>query len=104
MKSKVTFGVVIGVVAVVVVGWLLWTIKGAQFTKLKNSPWPAQVETVSSAVAKEEKWQNTLSAIGSVTAEQGVNITAELAGTVREIAFESGATVNKGDLLIKLDT
>jgi membrane fusion protein (multidrug efflux system) len=62
------------------------------------------VETVSSAIAKEEKWQGTLSAIGSVTAQQGVNVTTELAGTVKEIAFESGATVAKGDLLVRLDT
>jgi len=33
-----------------------------------------------------------------------VTITPELAGTVREINFESGAVVTKGDLLVKLDT
>jgi membrane fusion protein, multidrug efflux system len=61
-------------------------------------------ETVSSAVVREEKWQGTLSAIGSIIAVQGVTITPELAGTVREINFESGAVVAKGDLLVKLDT
>ncbi|HLP78198.1 MAG TPA: efflux RND transporter periplasmic adaptor subunit, partial [Candidatus Paceibacterota bacterium] len=35
---------------------------------------------------------------------QGVNVTPEIAGTVVEIAFESGATVNKDDLLVRLDT
>jgi membrane fusion protein (multidrug efflux system) len=63
-----------------------------------------QPETVSSAVVREEKWQATLSAIGSITAVQGVTITPEIAGTVREIAFESGAPVKKGDLLVRLDT
>jgi membrane fusion protein (multidrug efflux system) len=100
MKLKI----VIGVIVVVAAGWILWTIKGSQFKKLASSPWPAPVETVSSAIAKEEKWQGYLSAIGSVTAEQGVNIMAELAGTVKEIAFESGATVAKGELLVRLDT
>lgn len=61
-------------------------------------------ETVSSTVVREEKWQGTLSAIGSITAVQGVTVTPELAGTVREINFESGAVVAKGDLLVKLDT
>jgi len=61
-------------------------------------------ETVSSTVVREEKWQGTLSAIGSITAVQGVTITPELAGTVREINFESGAVVAKGDLVVKLDT
>ena len=61
-------------------------------------------ETVSSAVAHDEKWQSTLSAIGSIAAVQGITITPELAGTVREVAFESGAVVAKGDLLVQLDT
>jgi membrane fusion protein (multidrug efflux system) len=51
-----------------------------------------------------KKMAGTLTAIGSVTAVQGVTITPELAGTVREINFESGAVVTKGDLLVKLDT
>jgi membrane fusion protein (multidrug efflux system) len=32
-----------------------------------------------------------------------VTITPELAGTVREIAFESGASIAQGDLLVRLD-
>ena len=55
-------------------------------------------------IAREEKWQGTLTAIGSVTAVQGVTVTPEIAGIVREIAFESGAVVSKGDLLVRLDT
>jgi membrane fusion protein (multidrug efflux system) len=39
-----------------------------------------------------------------VTAVQGINVTTELAGTVKEIAFESGAQVAKDDLLVRLDT
>jgi membrane fusion protein (multidrug efflux system) len=61
-------------------------------------------ETISSAVVKEEKWQSTFSAIGSITAVQGVTMTPDIPGTVREIAFESGAIVAKGDLLVRLDT
>ena len=61
-------------------------------------------ECVSAAVVREEKWQGVLSAIGSITAVQGVTITPEIAGLIREIAFESGAVVAKGDLLVRLDT
>ncbi|HYG25211.1 MAG TPA: efflux RND transporter periplasmic adaptor subunit [Verrucomicrobiae bacterium] len=64
----------------------------------------APPETVSSAIAREQTWQETLAAIGSISAVQGVTITPEVAGTVSEIAFESGAMVKKGDLLIRLDT
>lgn len=61
-------------------------------------------ETISTVIVREEKWQNTLDAIGTITAVQGVNVTPEIAGTVSEIAFESGAVVAKGDLLVRLDT
>jgi membrane fusion protein, multidrug efflux system len=61
-------------------------------------------ESVSSVEVREEKWQETLDAIGSITAVQGVNVTPEVAGAVSQIAFESGAVVAKGDLLIRLDT
>jgi membrane fusion protein (multidrug efflux system) len=61
-------------------------------------------ETVSSAEVRSEVWERTLTAIGSVTPVQGVNIAAEVPGTVVEIAFESGAVVARGDLLVRLDT
>src|SRR5260221_700451 len=93
----------IGIVIVLIVVSGLGGIKALQFRALaaagKNFTPPP--ETVSSAVVREEKWQGTLAAIGSITAVQGVTITPELAGTVREIAFESGAIVAKGDLLIR---
>src|ERR1022692_4368846 len=61
-------------------------------------------ESVSSAVAHVEQWQDTLDAIGSIAAVQGVTVTPEIAGTVSEIAFQSGAAVTRGDLLVRLDT
>jgi len=60
-------------------------------------------EVVSAVDVKAENWQNTLTAIGSVTAAQGVSVTTEVPGLVREIAFESGAMVKQGDLLVRLD-
>jgi membrane fusion protein, multidrug efflux system len=59
--------------------------------------------TVTSAVVKQADWQPTVSAIGSVSPVQGATISAELAGRVSEIDFESGAKVEKGQPLLKLD-
>jgi membrane fusion protein (multidrug efflux system) len=59
--------------------------------------------TVTSAVVKQADWQPTVSAIGSVSPVQGATISAELAGRVSEIDFESGAKVAKGQPLLKLD-
>jgi membrane fusion protein (multidrug efflux system) len=60
-------------------------------------------EAVTSAVVREETWPSTLAAIGSVSAVQGVIVSAEVSGTVKSIAFESGGTVDKGDLLVQID-
>jgi len=64
---------------------------------------PAPSATISTAVVHEEQWHDSLSAVGSINAEQGVIVAPEIAGTVSEIDFESGANVKKGDLLLKLD-
>ena len=45
-----------------------------------------------------------LSAIGTVAPVQGVTVAADLPGLVERIAFESGRTVRKGDVLVELDT
>ncbi|HEY1769719.1 MAG TPA: efflux RND transporter periplasmic adaptor subunit [Chthoniobacterales bacterium] len=59
--------------------------------------------TVTSAFVKKANWQPTLYAVGSISAVQGAMLAAEVAGRVTEIDFESGAKVNKGDLLLKID-
>jgi membrane fusion protein, multidrug efflux system len=102
MKTKIAIGIVM---ALVVIGALAG-VKTLQIKKLieGGKAFVQPPESVSSVVVREEKWQNTLTAIGSVTAVQGVTANADLPGIVREIAFESGAVVAKGDLLVKLDT
>ncbi|HWD94484.1 MAG TPA: efflux RND transporter periplasmic adaptor subunit [Verrucomicrobiae bacterium] len=100
MKSKIAFAIVTLLVVIGVLGG----IKVMEFKTLAATPYVQPPETISSAVAHEEKWQDTFSAVGSITAVQGVTITPELAGTVSEIAFESGAVVAKGDLLVRFDT
>lgn len=59
--------------------------------------------TVTSADVKQADWQPMLTAVGSISPVQGAMISAELAGTVAEINFQSGALVKKGEVLLKLD-
>lgn len=102
MKKAIAAAVVI---VLVVVGVLAGS-KALQIQKLIATSKTAEPppETVSSTVAREEKWQSSLNAIGSVAAVQGVMVTPDIPGTVREIAFEAGAEVRQGDLLVRLDT
>jgi membrane fusion protein (multidrug efflux system) len=70
--------------------------QGANFT-----PPP---ETVTTAEVTQDTWQPTLTAVGSIAPVQGVMLSAEVAGTVKQIAFESGANVQVGELLVELDS
>jgi membrane fusion protein, multidrug efflux system len=96
----------IAIIAVVVVLAGVAGVKVLQIAKIIGfaKTFAPPPETISSAVAVKQSWQDTLTAVGSVNAEQGVMVSPEIAGTVSEIAFESGATVNRGDLLVKLET
>jgi len=61
-------------------------------------------EAVTTVVAKQEQWDTTLGAIGSVAAVNGVTVSADLPGMVEQITFISGRFVQKGDVLVRLDT
>lgn len=81
-------------------------VKALQIKKLMEGAknYAERPESVSSALVREEKWQGTLTAIGSVMAVQGVTVTPEIPGIISQISFESGAVVSQGDLLVRLDT
>ncbi|MDJ0721999.1 MAG: efflux RND transporter periplasmic adaptor subunit [Desulfobacterales bacterium] len=64
------------------------------------SPPPATVTVT--PVAKMD-WEVRLSAVGTLDAVQGVTVTAELTGKVARIAFEPGAYVQAGALLVQQD-
>jgi membrane fusion protein, multidrug efflux system len=61
-------------------------------------------EAVTTIVAREEPWSAALTAIGTVAAVRGVTVSADLPGVVEKLSFESGMSVNAGDVLALLDT
>lgn len=97
---------VIGILAVI--GGLV-AVKGAQIGMLigfgkqmeKDGPPP---EAVGTTPAKVEGWEGSLSAVGSVASTKGVTLSADAAGVVLRVHFESGATVKAGQVLVELDT
>jgi membrane fusion protein (multidrug efflux system) len=96
-------------IAAVAVSLLLAAItltKLGQFTAMgeagKNMTLPP--ETVTAMTIESEQWEQRIIATATVTAVQGVEVSAEIGGRVKRIAFESGSIVNKGDVLIQLDT
>jgi len=105
-KRKRARGAVFKVILALVALFLLIAgIKALQIVTMvssgkKMAPPPT---TVTSAEVQKGDWQPMLTAIGSISPVQGAMISAELAGTVAEIDFKSGALVKKGEVLLKLD-
>jgi membrane fusion protein (multidrug efflux system) len=91
------------VFALLSIFFLLANVKLLQFRKMGSTPHLMPPTTVTSADVKQGDWQPMLTAVGSISPVQGAMISAELAGTVAEINFQSGSLVKKGDVLLKLD-
>lgn len=60
--------------------------------------------TISASIAQVRNWQSYWSSVGTLTAVNGVDISSEIPGMVKEIRFESGQFVKKGDTLVILDS
>lgn len=97
-------GFFVVVAALAVIGGLIF-LKLGQFKYMGEAG--AQMvmppTTVTSAKAEQEEWPDTIPAIGTVVAVQGVDLSSELSGSVTEIRFESGQEVRVGDVLLRLD-
>jgi membrane fusion protein (multidrug efflux system) len=59
--------------------------------------------TVSVATVEQSEWRPYLESVGTLVAVQGVSVSPEIAGLVRDIHFESGQRVEAGTLLVQLD-
>lgn len=69
---------------------------------IKSMPRPP--ETVSAELARTDTWQPQIAGIGTLVAPNGINVTPQVGGVIKEIDFDSGRDVKKGQLLIKLNT
>jgi membrane fusion protein, multidrug efflux system len=80
-------------------GWKFFQISQA----MKNIPvQPPAV--VAATTVQHDEWHTSLSAVGSLVAVAGIDVSGEVAGKVKAIHFESGQSVRRGQLLLELDT
>ncbi len=102
MNKRLIWALVMVAVLVAVLGG----IKGLQIDRMiaHGKQFVPPVETVTTAVASVQTWESVLTAVGSLTAVQGVTVTAELTGKVVQIDFKPGSLVKAGELLVKQDT
>ena len=64
---------------------------------------PVPPATISTTKAFEDTWPLTLAAVGTLRAVRGTDVTTEASGIVDSIEFESGDSVDHGDVLVTLD-
>jgi membrane fusion protein (multidrug efflux system) len=102
MKKRILF-VILGLLIVIAV------LAGVKFLQIRTMVEQGKKavlppDTVTTAATRPDSWETSLSAVGSLTAVQGVTVAAELPAKVVEIAFEPGTKVNRGAPLIRQDT
>ncbi|HEY5552256.1 MAG TPA: efflux RND transporter periplasmic adaptor subunit, partial [Opitutaceae bacterium] len=95
--------IILSIVGVLVLVGVLAGLKVSQFRALAQAPHSQPATVVTTATVGQLDYSPSIPAIGSVVAAQGVTVSTEISGTVRRIAFESGAAVSAGDLLVELD-
>ncbi len=93
------------VIAIVAFVGVIGAVKYRQISKgiAQQKAFQMPPESVTTVVAKTEEWGSTIAAIGSVTAVQGVVVSADLPGLVEKIYFDSGKMVRAGEVLVQLD-
>ncbi len=85
-------------------GFIKFTQIQGFMTLAKSGAFEPPPIAVTTELATQSEWQPTLESVGTVAAVNGVTVSTDLAGIVRQIAFESGSKVRAGDLLVHLDT
>lgn len=98
IKRLILVVLALGLVLGGIFGWKFYQMQ--QTAAQRGGPPPA---TVAAEPATREQWRPSLSAVGSLVATQGVEVSSEIAGHVVAIQFESGQQVEEGQVLVQLD-
>lgn len=103
MKNKKRIWIVTSVAAIVIV---LALPKTGLFTKSTKAPASRPGEEaleVRAAVVHAENVGGKVTTVGTVLANEEVEIRSEVAGKIERISFKEGARVQRGDLLVKIN-
>jgi membrane fusion protein (multidrug efflux system) len=95
--------IMLGVVALVVLA--LAAAKGwSIYQQVQQFSQPQPAISVAAEPAVERPWQSRLPAIGTLKAFQGIDLTVEVGGIVRQVLFSSGEKVARDQPLLQMDS
>ncbi len=102
-KTKLWIGIVAGLLLVV---GTLGGVKAAQIGSMikAGKSFVPPPESVASAKVESVDWAATRVGVATLVAVQAVTLGAELPGLVREVGFQSGTFVRRGQVVVRLDT
>jgi len=93
--------IMLGTTLVIVVA--LGSYKGYSiYQQMQKLAAPLKPVSVSAVEAASQPWQSRLTTVGSLTAFQGVELTSETRGQVKQVFFDSGQQVERGQPLLQL--
>lgn len=98
-KPMLKMLIFVGIFFAIVFGW--YGVKKAIFMWYMTHYTPPPM-TISATKAVSKTWQSYLTAVGTLSAINGVDLSSEVPGIVQEIRFNSGQFVKKGDIVIML--
>jgi membrane fusion protein, multidrug efflux system len=101
-RMAVALIVVVLLVALLVGGVFGWQAFAGSFFKKFMEQAAAAPQTVSTVTAARASWQPQIRAIGTLRAVRGADLSAQAAGVVDSIEFDSGNDAPAGKVLLKL--
>ena len=97
--------ITIAIVGLLVIVGALGAAKGLQIKQMiaHGESYDPPPQTVSAAPIELATWEETIQAVGTLTAVKGLGVKAELSGKIVRIGFKSGTRVKAGQLLVQQD-
>jgi membrane fusion protein, multidrug efflux system len=95
--------IIVAVVLVLAIGIVGFNLVKAHFIAQALAQNASPKQTIATATVKFDDWQPQISAVGTLRAVRGVDVTTEVAGLVRTIGFHSGDDIAGGATLVQLN-
>jgi membrane fusion protein, multidrug efflux system len=99
LKRRMIF-MVIGVLVLVAI---IIAVKVVLIKKQMAAFKPPAPPVVTVQTAQLQEWQNEIDTVGSLRAWRGTDLSSEVTGLVRRVAFQAGQSVKEGDILFELN-
>lgn len=94
---------IVGLLALLLVILFIWHEIRSQLIRKNLAIVNAQATVVEVSTVKSQIWHPQIEAVGTILADQGIDVSTQVVGIVKTINFKSGDFVEQGTLLIQLD-